>query len=255
MTQYLKRERFSVDNGINSIGAILIGIFVITLYAVVSGFIQTLAVKPNLQGENVLAVIGSLLSYAGFAYVLIYFIKRHNKKINYTPPNTYQHKFLLIGVLIYFTSIMANIFMSNATGIVPEVSKNQEAITLVMQQNTALLIWVVLSSCIFGPILEELVFRRIVIGEVNQSKVILAIRTAFSLIIFITLHVVNELSVMFAEPTAQNILLFIQVALPYIVLSLGFTFVYLKYQSIKASITAHIVCNSITTIFMLTRLL
>lgn len=151
---------------------------------------------------------------------------------------------VLMVVLIYLLQILLGVLQIAITGEQPDSSANQKSIEDLVK-NPSTMLFMILSIVIAAPLMEELIFRRILIGKVPEIKTkFFYFRVALSILTFAAAHVVTELldgistSEIFAIST-------------YLIISSIITFVYVRTGSIWFSITAHFLNNSIAAISLL----
>lgn len=173
-------------------------------------------------------------------------IKRYDHKFEYVETNKVRFRYIIdVFAIVLVTSVLttltAIIFNSSV-----ETSANQESINTLLTSGTPYLVWVILTAGILAPISEELIFRRILIGRFNQRYFAIVIRSLLSFALFMGLHVLTELTDTMLNPTWETIGTFLSVALPYMILTIGFIYMYHRYQSIVANCIIHIMYNLLT---------
>ncbi len=114
------------------------------------------------------------------------------------------------------------------------LSENQENIIEVVHEIPAILSFMMIA--LFGPIIEELVFREGIIGWVNRTNHwLLVIMTVLSIILFDTIHVIQLTDFWY-----------------YLPMSLVLTGFYLKYErNVWSSILLHMFNNAAGVILMM----
>lgn len=130
-------------------------------------------------------------------------------------------------------------------------SKNQEVLKNMIENIEPQYIWFVLITLIFGPIFEELLYRRLAVGSLNRSKHIIYYRAVLITAIFALVHVWYEISAVFVQPSAENVIQLVVQIVPYIMVAIVFMYHYLKARSLWASIMTHIFNNVIAFVFIL----
>ena len=191
-----------------------------------------------LLGENVLNwVPDSAIAYASGYWGLISFllalliilrILRHDQQLVRAEQPAIQGFSVIVwsvfGVILAFMSQYVAILIETAIGI-PSGSANTQNILTVIELVPLFL----LVSSIFGPILEEIVFRKVIFGEIYKRTNFL-IAGIMSALIFATAH--NDF--------------------PHLILytSMGFAFAYLyvKTNRILVPILAHVAMNSLVVL-------
>lgn len=147
-------------------------------------------------------------------------------------------------VLIFLGQIGLNFFKLMLTGNTDSKNTNQDTIEAMMN-NPALFVFTLISLVILAPLLEELVFRRILIGRIPSKKNnLFYVRVFVSIIIFAGIHmttdIVDGISVAELFPL-----------LTYLMISGIFALVYVTTGSMWYSFTAHVVNNGIAALMLI----
>ena len=138
-------------------------------------------------------------------------------------------KFFPIYLLGIFLMGLSNMIITNYTGI--ELSKNEEIIRKLIKLFP---IYMIFSSSIYAPIVEELVFRKSIKNIFNNNFVfILMSGTLFGCI-----HVVGGNS-----PIIMSI--------PYIIMGIDLAYIYYKSKNIFTTISIHSIHNTILLLIQL----
>lgn len=170
-------------------------------------------------------------------------IKRYDHKFAYVEANTFRFRYILDALIILVTTAVLTAVAGVVFNQSVETSANQETINDLLTSGTPYLVWVVLTAGILAPISEELIFRRILIGRFNQRYFAIVIRSLLSFALFMGLHVITELTDALLDPSWATIGTFLNVALPYTILTIGFIYMYHRYQSMLANCVIHIIYN------------
>lgn len=187
--------------------------------------------KQNIQLHA--NIIVSFICNLGLAVFLVFTLRsifkndalniKKNLKI-FIPLVVFSFAFIYLGE--FLCSLFYSIFDMKLT------SNNQETLEKMLQTN--LLPLMLISICITGPIIEEIVFRKCIFGFFNKNTAPLII----SALAFGLLHVISTFD-------------FVHV-LPYIVTGLIFGGIYiLSKRNIYATILAHMIANTVSVIFIL----
>lgn len=183
---------------------------------------QLLGVKQNLA-YPVWLVIKFILAFAAILFVL----RKELKDLSFSKEKRtfkFSIKWALFGVLLAFLAQYAAMIIEKLFGI-NLVSKNTQLLTHIVGGFPLAII----VSSILGPVLEEIVFRRILFGAFHKHFNFL-IAAAASSFIFALAHL---------DP--EHIL-------RYAAIGFIFAFLYVKRNNIIAPIFAHVVMNTIVVL-------
>lgn len=182
----------------------------------------------------IMAVFSALTKNQVVAYFFTYFtssliflfiykdkLKNDLKNIR-TDLNT---KNIIIIVLFLVLSFMSNIILVN---LLKQEASNQE---IAVSMLTSFPLLGILSICLFGPFVEEIIYR--LPYKKNWLSIII------STIVFTFAHISNF--------SLIQMLFFI----PYLFLSISFSFAYFKNENIILSTTTHILNNLISVVLLL----
>lgn len=123
-------------------------------------------------------------------------------------------------------------------------SANQQEIEK-MFKNSDTFLFILVSILIAAPLMEELLFRRILIGKVPPIKTkMFYFRVFLSIISFAAMHLITELVKGIGVEELFSLL-------TYLLISLIITFVYVRTGSLWYSITAHFLNNAVAVLSML----
>lgn len=216
-------------------------------------YIEANALLAGLSDSQATAEIGrlsSIISIIGFIFKLIIAIPamvilykaqyvEKFKKI-FTFKNILLIVLMTFGVIIaemVWNTILLNVFPT----VYDQTSSNQEEIRLMLQNTTPLNMFLIL--VIIGPIIEEFLFRYLLIDEI----LIFLPRIAagiISVIIFAAIHSMTEL-------TSGDLQLAIYTVCQYIPSAVIFVAVYLRTNNIYMSSAVHILANGFSFLIML----
>ncbi|MCR2823588.1 CPBP family intramembrane glutamic endopeptidase [Lederbergia panacisoli] len=128
------------------------------------------------------------------------------------------------GIFIAFVAQMIGIYIETALGIKPGSENTEHIMSLIK-----LVPFVVLSTSIFGPILEEIVFRKVIFGMLYNRfpfwVAALLSSLVFSLAHFDPMHIIL-----------------------YAAMGFTFSFLYVKTKRIIVPIISHMMMNTIVTV-------
>lgn len=182
--------------------------------------------------EEDLLVAKSIAYWSVFSFaiglLLILFFLRHdmkeNERIHKKAPISISIIWAMIGVPLAFTAQIIAVYIEQLIGIQPE-SANTENLMAISEQAISM----VLVIAIFGPILEEIIFRKIIFGSLYK-RFNFFISALLSSIIFGIAHWEFEHLILYA--------------------AMGFTFAFLYVQTnrILVPIIAHMAMNSFVVI-------
>lgn len=139
--------------------------------------------------------------------------------------NDLNTKNIIIIVLFLVLSFISNIILVN---LLKQEASNQEIAVSVL---TSFPLLGILAICLFGPFVEEIIYR--LPYKKNWLSIII------STIVFTFVHISNF--------SLIQILFFI----PYLFLSISFSFAYFKNENIILSTTTHILNNLISVVLLL----
>lgn len=139
--------------------------------------------------------------------------------------NDLNTKNIIIIVLFLVLSFMSNIILVN---LLKQEASNQE---IAVSMLTSFPLLGILSICLFGPFVEEIIYR--LPYKKNWLSIII------STIVFTFAHISNF--------SLIQMLFFI----PYLFLSISFSFAYFKNENIILSTTTHILNNLISVVLLL----
>lgn len=139
--------------------------------------------------------------------------------------NDLNTKNIIIIVLFLFLSFISNIILVN---LLKQEASNQE---IAVSMLTSFPLLGIIAICLFGPFVEEIIYR--LPYKKNWLSIII------STIVFTFAHISNF--------SLIQILFFI----PYLFLSISFSFAYFKNENIILSTTTHILNNLISVVLLL----
>lgn len=139
--------------------------------------------------------------------------------------NNLNTKNIIIIVLFLVLSFISNIILVN---LLKQEASNQE---IAVSMLTSFPLLGILAICLFGPFVEEIIYR--LPYKKNWLSIII------STIVFTFVHISNF--------SLIQILFFI----PYLFLSISFSFAYFKNENIILSTTTHILNNLISVVLLL----
>lgn len=109
-----------------------------------------------------------------------------------------------------------------------------------------LLVYSLITMVIIAPLFEELIFRRILIGNTFAPKKILVPRIIMSVSVFAMLHVFSEFS--------SGVIPFLFSLATYLVISCSFTLIYVLTSRMLYSVLAHILNNLLAALLLLSQM-
>jgi membrane protease YdiL (CAAX protease family) len=191
--------------------------------------------------DNLLPISISALTVIGLLAFSVYVLL---KAIHLVNPKVGLHKFELNRVgwsfkgygLILLAGILTNVLQQTVNGRL-EVANNQAKLISVMHGNLEMVVFIVLLTLFVGPILEELIFRGIVMNYFFTKRG-WWVNVIFSGALFGYFHVMLQNFQLFA---------FIQYSLMGMVLA----FVYKKTKQLQYSMLTHFINNAIATLILL----
>lgn len=241
MRPFGKKERKTKRPFVQLLFAILTIIVVYSIYTALKLII--LIDKSQIVLYTIISTILVVLLFIG---VYWWVNRRESHLPNKKPYSIFKgiRLAVLMVVLIYFLQIILGLLQIAITGEQPDASANQKSIEdLVNNPSTKL--FIVLSIVVAAPLMEELMFRRILIGKVPEVKTkFFYFRVLLSILTFAFAHVITEFS---NGLTTSEIF----AIATYLVISTIITFVYVRTGSIWYSICAHFLNNSIAAISLL----
>lgn len=177
----------------------------------------------NIGVYSILLIIGYFLFHFDIKQDILY----TKSNINYFIP------FVAKGFLAYY---LVNIIVNIITSIMSDsnTTVNQESIEIMVKYSSLSFILMILSVCIIGPIVEELVFRKAFFELINNDKIAIAV----SSFLFGIIHVLTS---------KGTIIEMIAYTLPYFATGLIFCIMYKKSnRNIISTITLHIIINTLS---------
>lgn len=199
-------------------------------------------------------VYESIAMYALLVLILFFIFKAlYPDKTKHLFLDKWQHKFLRSGLIYAFIIIVAttlwSLFATNVLGV-SATSTNQNVLKTYLQSNTSSAIWFLLITILFGPIFEEIVYRKLAIGSLHAPKSHIYTRALLSILVFTILHIWLEFSQMIIQPSYEHLITLVAHVMPYLIIAISFTYIYLKQRSLWASISLHVINNLIAICFM-----
>lgn len=233
---------------------IIVGsVFVLTM---VGSAFNTLYISPitDLKGASTDKMFQSIALYA-LSLLILFFIFRllYPDKTKYLFLDKWEKSFLRSGFLYACVMLIATTVWSLFSVHVLNVassSTNQSVLKSYIGNNEPSAIWFILITVLFGPIFEEVVYRKLAIGSLHAPKPYIYTRATLSVLIFTLLHVWYEFSQMMVQPSVEHLIVLIAHIGPYLIIAITFTYIYLKKRALWASITLHVINNSIAICFM-----
>lgn len=202
--------------------------------------LSTLALMADqLLNTNLSQGAFALIIVVVFLAVMMYFIRVYQRQIQEYNPRGFGRELAMKGKIkwILLTVAAVYLFLILVTPLMPGEADNQKNIDQLFRVHV---LGITLYGAILGPIIEELLYRGILMNyfwnENDRKHDILAVVT--SGLIFGLLH----------EPAISLYLLV------YSVIGIFFGILYLKTKDIRCNMIAHILYNSITFIVMFTAL-
>lgn len=202
--------------------------------------LSTLALMADqLLNTNLSQGAFALIIVVVFLVVMMYFIRVYQRQIQEYNPRGFGRELAMKGKIkwILLTVAAVYLFLILVTPLMPGEADNQQNIDQLFRVHV---LGITLYGAILGPIIEELLYRGILMNyfwnENDRKHDILAVVT--SGLIFGLLH----------EPAISLYLLV------YSVIGIFFGILYLKTKDIRCNMIAHILYNSITFIVMFTAL-
>ncbi|WP_164986113.1 MULTISPECIES: CPBP family intramembrane glutamic endopeptidase [Enterococcus] len=209
-------------------------VFMIFLFniPVTSYFINNLVGENTELSKNIFLIIFCSTHFLLFFLSIIFFRKEiQSKWVDFLFNWKSNLKYIFCGiVLIFVLNIILGIFLK-------QQGTNQESLDIMLKISSGILsILFYLVTVIVGPINEEVVFRRILIGDGNKifSKTLLLIFSSVSFGL-IHIHKISELPI----------------AIPYICAGFIFGYIYIRFNNIFSSIAIHVLNNLIGILLLL----
>ncbi len=158
-----------------------------------------------------------------------------------------------IGAVVIVAVLFCSFVLQNAIGffrsqVLPQTqleTSNQDAIANLLQVDD-LLIYSLITMVIIAPLFEELIFRRILIGNTFASKKVLVPRIIMSVSVFAMLHVFSEFS--------SGVIPFLFSLATYLIISGSFTLIYVFTSRMLYSVLAHILNNLLAALLLLSQM-
>lgn len=233
----MKEKKFS------PIWYILFGIFLIISYQIILPIIYSKFISPLFPKTNLWNNVANILYY--FIIVIILILIYHKSlKEEGTLFLKNRKEFTRIawhswgkGILLM---ILSNILVLSITG---NISGNEEYNREVL---TNMPIYAITVMCLFGPFIEEMVFRKS-FRKAFQNKYVFAF---FTSLLFAALHVLNSFDALTMEVLLANWkqMFFL---IPYSSLAFFFALSYYDTKSIFTSTIAHMFHNTLTVMLIL----
>ncbi|MDQ0351818.1 membrane protease YdiL (CAAX protease family) [Alkalibacillus filiformis] len=175
-------------------------------------------------------VYWTLASMAIATLWILYLLRKDMAEVNMrSGPTTGEIiKWSIIGVfLAYAVQIVANMINIYVLGI-EEGSENTQSIMQIIDTN----IWFILLPIVFAPVLEEIIFRKIIFGELyKRTNFIIA--GIISALIFAAVH------------------MDFTYILTYTAMGFAFAYLYVKTKRIIVPIIAHMAMNAIVVLIQM----
>lgn len=170
-------------------------------------------------------VVAYFFTYFTSSLIFLFIYKDKLKNDLKNIRNDLNTKNIIIIVLFLVLSFMSNIILVN---LLKQEASNQE---IAVSMLTSFPLLGILSICLFGPFVEEIIYR--LPYKKNWLSIII------STIVFTFAHISNF--------SLIQMLFFI----PYLFLSISFSFAYFKNENIILSTTTHILNNLISVVLLL----
>lgn len=224
----------------------------IILWIILNGFYMLL----NIIGDHVathhessaLLVVVTVLTFAMAIIAFIWSLKKQNQYSKVRFNVGYRCLWVVFGII--------GTFILPMIAVIPEIilrasviSKNQQMINTASNSKPGA-IYLFLVAGIAGPIIEEFLNRFLIIGPNPRdnyyiTKSAYRTRIIISILVFTLLHMLPQLE------NIDNLLSleqFLLNSLPYLVMSIVLSYVYVHTQDIRVSIFTHMGHNLITSI-------
>lgn len=222
--------------------AVITTIIVFVLYS----FLQLLMYVPN---QIISISLFLILNFLLFTGVYLWLNKRQRSIVSIIPSSSQQGIKIAISmaISIFLLQMLIGIIRMALLGETDELSANQTSIENMISDPNKLL-FVLLMIVFVAPFLEELIFRRILIGKVLAVKTkMFYFRVMLSIFAFAGLHVITELAGGITVEEFFSIFTFL-------VISILITYVYVKTGSFWFSILTHFLNNSIAAMGLISML-
>lgn len=170
-------------------------------------------------------VVAYFFTYFTSSFIFLFIYKDKLKNDLKNIGNDLNTKNIIIIVLFLVLSFISNIILVN---LLKQEASNQE---IAVSMLTSFPLLGILAICLFGPFVEEIIYR--LPYKKNWLSIII------STIVFTFVHISNF--------SLIQILFFI----PYLFLSISFSFAYFKNENIILSTTTHILNNLISVVLLL----
>lgn len=139
-------------------------------------------------------------------------------------------------VIFYLLNIFAGLL---SKAIYDDTSVNQLTLEALVKHSNINALICFFAICIFGPIVEELVFRKAIFNLVGNTYASIIV----SSILFASIHLFSS---------SGSVTYFIAIGLPYLSAGIGLGYAYIKNnRNIMAPIIIHILSNLISFLFIL----
>ncbi|WP_411954753.1 lysostaphin resistance A-like protein [Alkalibacillus sp. S2W] len=206
------------------------GILIIYIAAqLLPGVILGVIYHPKLPPQDV-GVLWTIVSLALATVWIFTLLRKDMAELNHRSGLSTGEivKWSIIGVfLAYGTQIVANLINIYVLGI-DQGSQNTQEIIQIIEAN----MWFILLPIVFAPILEEIIFRKIIFGEIyKRTNFIIA--GLLSALIFAALHMDFTF------------------ILTYTAMGFAFAYLYVKTKRIIVPIIAHMAMNAFVVIIQL----
>lgn len=170
-------------------------------------------------------VVAYFFTYFTSSFIFLFIYKDKLKNDLKNIRNDLNTKNIIIIVLFLVLSFISNIILVN---LLKQEASNQE---IAVSMLTSFPLLGIIAICLFGPFVEEIIYR--LPYKKNWLSIII------STIVFTFAHISNF--------SLIQILFFI----PYLFLSISFSFAYFKNENIILSTTTHILNNLISVVLLL----
>ncbi|MET3683256.1 membrane protease YdiL (CAAX protease family) [Alkalibacillus flavidus] len=206
-------------------GILIIYLAAQLLPSLILGFVY----QPDLPPQNVL-ILSTIVSMSIATIWIISLLRHEMASLNHRSGLGTGEivKWSIIGVVLaYGTQIVANVINIYVLGI-EQGSQNTQDIIQIIESN----VWFILLPIVFAPILEEIVFRKILFGEIYKRTnfVIAGLLSAF---IFAAMHFDFTF------------------ILTYTAMGFAFAYLYVKTERIIVPIIAHMAMNTFVVMIQL----
>lgn len=198
-----------------------------------------------------LPFIGSVALMYGVIHLALRYVsaddnRNNNQSFSHTPSTKQVIGYTLLAIII---QPLLAVFFPNTTD--QPASNNQENINHLLDTGVMTTVWILLFTVALAPVFEEVVFRRILIGRLNQPKIITLMMSIVSVAVFAGMHVLPEITDVMKNASGENITILFHASKNYLALAIIFTFIYVRHRSLPLAICVHIGNNLIASLFML----